>query len=139
MRRRHCSEELLTDGFIPSLWQERAAGASEREHLPRVGRAPDDEAVLQRGATVVRMLRAAGSSREERRAKLAAANRGLLRACLSEAERFSLDDALLSYTACDTNLPGGLQAREAARPQPAYPRHGHPRNVRILPKSRDFH
>ena len=30
---------------------------------------------------------------------------------------FSLDDALLSYTACDTNLPGGLQAREAARPQ----------------------
>ncbi len=24
-------------------------------------------------------------------------------------------------------------------PQPAYPRHGHPRNVRILPKSRDFH
>ncbi|MEQ8743093.1 DNA polymerase III subunit alpha [Parasphingorhabdus sp.] len=23
--------------------------------------------------------------------------------------------------------------------QPAYPRHGHPRNVRILPKSRDFH
>jgi len=30
-------------------------------------------------------------------------------------------------------------AREAAQPQPAYPRHGHPRNVRILPKSRDFH
>ena len=29
--------------------------------------------------------------------------------------------------------------REAARPRPAYPRHGHPRNVRILPKSRDFH
>ena len=29
--------------------------------------------------------------------------------------------------------------REAAQPQPAYPRHGHPRNVRILPKSRDFH
>ncbi len=37
--------------------------------------------------------------------------------------------------------------RQAARqekekpvlPQPAYPRHGHPRNVRILPKSRDFH
>ena len=27
--------------------------------------------------------------------------------------------------------------RDAA--QPAYPRHGHPRNVRILPKSRDFH
>ena len=24
-------------------------------------------------------------------------------------------------------------------PQPVYPRHGHPRNVRILPKSRDFH
>ncbi|WP_417612743.1 error-prone DNA polymerase [Parasphingorhabdus sp.] len=30
-------------------------------------------------------------------------------------------------------------AQEAARPHPAYPRHGHPRNVRILPKSRDFH
>jgi len=30
-------------------------------------------------------------------------------------------------------------ARETARPRPAYPRHGHPRNVRILPKSRDFH
>ena len=30
-------------------------------------------------------------------------------------------------------------AREAVGPQPAYPRHGHPRNVRILPKSRDFH
>ena len=29
--------------------------------------------------------------------------------------------------------------REAARPRPAYPRHSHPRNVRILPKSRDFH
>ncbi|PHR14358.1 MAG: hypothetical protein COA41_17440 [Sphingopyxis sp.] len=29
--------------------------------------------------------------------------------------------------------------REAAQPRPAYPRHGHPRNVRILPKSRDFH
>ena len=31
------------------------------------------------------------------------------------------------------------QAEQAAGPQPAYPRHGHPRNVRILPKSRDFH
>ena len=30
-------------------------------------------------------------------------------------------------------------AREATQPRPAYPRHGHPRNVRILPKSRDFH
>ncbi|MEH6789910.1 error-prone DNA polymerase [Parasphingorhabdus sp.] len=31
-------------------------------------------------------------------------------------------------------------ARETAGPpRPAYPRHGHPRNVRILPKSRDFH
>jgi len=29
--------------------------------------------------------------------------------------------------------------QEAALPRPAYPRHGHPRNVRILPKSRDFH
>ncbi|VWX61010.1 error-prone DNA polymerase [Sphingorhabdus sp. 109] len=31
------------------------------------------------------------------------------------------------------------QQEPAAGPQPAYPRHGHPRNVRILPKSRDFH
>ncbi len=31
------------------------------------------------------------------------------------------------------------QAAETAGPRPAYPRHGHPRNVRILPKSRDFH
>ena len=30
-------------------------------------------------------------------------------------------------------------AHEAVQPRPAYPRHGHPRNVRILPKSRDFH
>ncbi|WP_417621050.1 error-prone DNA polymerase [Parasphingorhabdus sp.] len=30
-------------------------------------------------------------------------------------------------------------ARDVTRPRPAYPRHGHPRNVRILPKSRDFH
>ena len=88
------SKQQWVQLLLCAAWQERAAGASEREHLPRVGRAPDDEAVLQRGATVVRMLRAAGSSREERRAKLAAANRGLLRACLSEAERFSLDDAL---------------------------------------------
>ncbi len=28
---------------------------------------------------------------------------------------------------------------EPVTPQPVYPRHGHPRNVRILPKSRDFH
>ena len=28
---------------------------------------------------------------------------------------------------------------QTAGPQPAYPRHGHPRNVRILPTSRDFH
>ncbi|ATW03485.1 error-prone DNA polymerase [Sphingorhabdus sp. YGSMI21] len=31
------------------------------------------------------------------------------------------------------------QDEQATGPQPAYPRHGHPRNVRILPKSRDFH
>jgi len=31
------------------------------------------------------------------------------------------------------------QQEQATGPQPAYPRHGHPRNVRILPKSRDFH
>ncbi|NVD28104.1 DNA polymerase III subunit alpha [Parasphingorhabdus flavimaris] len=31
------------------------------------------------------------------------------------------------------------QEEQATGPQPAYPRHGHPRNVRILPKSRDFH
>ena len=31
------------------------------------------------------------------------------------------------------------QSQQPDRPQPAYPRHGHPRNVRILPKSRDFH
>jgi error-prone DNA polymerase len=31
------------------------------------------------------------------------------------------------------------EKEQAAGPQPAYPRHGHPRNVRILPKSRDFH
>ena len=29
--------------------------------------------------------------------------------------------------------------RDPVVPQPVYPRHGHPRNVRILPKSRDFH
>jgi len=30
-------------------------------------------------------------------------------------------------------------AADKPGPKPAYPRHGHPRNVRILPKSRDFH
>ena len=28
---------------------------------------------------------------------------------------------------------------DAAPADDAYPRHGHPRNVRVLPKSRDFH
>jgi error-prone DNA polymerase len=28
---------------------------------------------------------------------------------------------------------------EAAKTDESYPRHGHPRNVRVLPKSRDFH
>jgi len=37
------------------------------------------------------------------------------------------------------NRQAARQAAEAAGPRPAYPRHGHPRNVRILPKSRDFH
>ncbi len=31
------------------------------------------------------------------------------------------------------------QTAKPEQPRPAYPRHGHPRNVRILPKSRDFH
>jgi len=89
------SKQQWVQLLLCAAWQARkAAGASTREHLPRIGRAPDDEAVLQRGATAVRMLRAVSSGRDERRAKLAAANRGLLRACLSEAERFSLDDAL---------------------------------------------
>ena len=30
-------------------------------------------------------------------------------------------------------------SQPAATPEPRMPRHGHPRNVRILPKSRDFH
>ena len=32
-----------------------------------------------------------------------------------------------------------LRKEGSITPQPVYPRHGHPRNVRILPKSRDFH
>ena len=37
----------------------------------------------------------------------------------------------------EVNRP--VYRKETAGPRPAYPRHGHPRNVRILPKSRDFH
>ena len=36
----------------------------------------------------------------------------------------------------DANVPLS-RSDEFARP--VYPRHGHPRDVRILPKSRDFH
>jgi error-prone DNA polymerase len=33
----------------------------------------------------------------------------------------------------------GSLTEDALPSQQAYPRHGHPRNVRVLPKSRDFH
>lgn len=46
-------------------------------------------------------------------------------------------DALLRL-AGDLCAPSTSRADEAARPLPAG-RHGHPRDVRIIPKSRDFH
>jgi error-prone DNA polymerase len=45
-----------------------------------------------------------------------------------ELERLSHDH--------DVNVP---LSRSDEFSQPVYPRHGHPRNVRLLPKSRDFH
>jgi error-prone DNA polymerase len=47
---------------------------------------------------------------------------------LHELERLSHDH--------DANVP---LSRSDEFVQPVYPRHGHPRDVRIMPKSRDFH
>jgi error-prone DNA polymerase len=46
--------------------------------------------------------------------------------------------AALSRLSQDVPIVPQLSRSDAVR-HPAYPRHGHPRNVRILPRSRDFH